>query len=74
MITEIVSFQLKAGASLDDPSTPASKVIREKLAPSLKHAGAHEVYYGQLMEKPENGYLFIHWDSVDDHKKFMNAP
>ena len=74
MISEIVTFQLKFNASLADPSSPASKVIRECLAPELAAHGAHDAYYGQFIEKPDIAILFVGWDSMDEHKKFLSSP
>lgn len=74
MITEKVTFQLRADASLADPSSPASRVIRDFLAPELAAHGAHHAYYGQFIEKTEMVIIFVEWDSIDDHKKFMKSP
>lgn len=74
MITEIVTFQLKANGSLADPGSPAGNVIRELLAPELAAHGAHGVYYGQFIEKPETAIIFAQWDSIDQQKNFMCSP
>ena len=74
MITEIVTFQLKGEATLPDPSSPARKVIRDFLTLVLAALGARSAYYGQFIEKPEIVIMFIGWDSIDDHKSFMNSP
>ena len=74
MITEMITFQLRADASLTDASSPASKVIRDLLAPELATHGGHHVYYGQFIEKPETGIILLEWDSIDEQKKFMSSP
>lgn len=74
MVTEIVTFSLKADASLSDPSSPASKVVADFLAPELAAHGAHNAYYGRYIEKPETGIIFVNWDSLEAHKKFMSSP
>ncbi|MCJ1317233.1 hypothetical protein MMC15_002556 [Xylographa vitiligo] len=74
MITEIVTFQLKGEATLPDSSSPARKVIRDFLTLVLAALGARSAYYGQFIEKPEIVIMFIGWDSIDDHKSFMNSP
>ena len=74
MVTEIVTFSLKADASLSDPTSPASKLVLDFLAPEVAAHGAHNAYYGQYIEKPEIGIIFVNWDSLESHKKFMNSP
>jgi len=74
MITEIVTFPLKVDAGLADPSSPASKVIHEFLVPELATHGARHAYYGQYIEKPGTGIIFVEWYSVDDQKRFTSSP
>lgn len=74
MVTEIITFCLKADASLSDPSSPASKVVANFLATGFAPHGAHNAYYGQYIEKPETGIIFRNWDSLEAHKKFMSLP
>lgn len=74
MVTEIITFRLKADASLSDPSSPASKVVADFLAPETAPHGARSAYYGQYIEKPERGIIFRNWDSLEAHKEFMSVP
>ena len=74
MITEIITFHLKEDASLADPNSPASKVIRGQIVPDLLNHGVHYAYYGQIIEKPEMGIFFVQWESIDAHKKFTALP
>lgn len=74
MVTEILTFRLKADASLSDPASPASKVVVDFLAPGFASHGAHNAYYGQYIEKPETGIIFRNWDSIEAHKNFMSLP
>ena len=73
MVTEIITFSLKADANLSDPSSPASKLL-DSLGAELAAHGAHNAYYGQYIEKPETGIIFVNWDSLEAHKKFMSSP
>lgn len=73
MITEIVTFQLNTSTTLSDPTSPAGTIIREVLMTKLTANGAHHGYYGQFIEKPDTAIIFIHWDSLDDHKKFISS-
>ncbi|MCJ1394839.1 hypothetical protein MMC18_007719 [Xylographa bjoerkii] len=73
MITEIVTFQMKDEASLANPSSHARKVIRDFLTLVLVAPGAQNAYYGQFIEKLETVVMFIGWNSIDDHKKFMSS-
>ncbi|MCJ1247046.1 hypothetical protein MMC30_004257 [Trapelia coarctata] len=74
MITEIVTFHLAPSCSLSTPDTPASKVITDFLAPELAAHGAHDAYYGSFIEKPDVAIIFLEWDSLADHQKFMSSP
>ena len=74
MVTEIVTFSLKADADLSDPNSPASKLVVDFLVAELAAPGAHNAYYGQYIEKPEAAILFVNWDSLEAHKKFMSSP
>ena len=69
MITEIVTFRLKTDASLADTTSPASNVIRESLVPELAAQGADYVFYGQVIEKPEIGIVFVQRKSIEGQKK-----
>ena len=74
MVTEIVTFSLKADANLSDPSSPASKLVVDFLVAERTAHGAHNAYYGQYMEKPETGILVVNWDSLEAHKESMSSP
>ena len=74
MVTEMVTFSLKADANLSDPTSPASKLVVNFLVAELTAHRAHNAYYGQYIEKPETGILFVNWDSLEAHKKFMSSP
>jgi len=73
MITEIITFHLAPSCSLSSPSSPASKVITDFLAPKLTAHGAHAAYYGAFVEKPDVAIILLEWDSIEDHQKFMNS-
>ena len=74
MVTEIITFGLKADADLSDPSSPARKLVVDFLVAELAAPGARNAYYGQYIEKPETAILFVNWDSLEAHKKFMSSP
>ena len=73
MVTEIFTFHLKVDVDLSDPTSPASKAVLDVLRPELAAEGAHHAYYGQFIEKPEMGIIFVKWDSVEHHKSFMSS-
>ena len=73
MITEIITFQLKPKPSLAGPDFAANETARTQLAAELKVQGAESACYGQFIEKPGTGIIFVNWDSVDDHAEFKSS-
>ena len=74
MVTEIVTFSLKADANLSDPTSPASKLVVDFLVKERIALGAHNAFYGQYIEKPETGIYFVNWDSRGAYEEFMSSP
>jgi len=72
MATEIALLRLKPNTSLID-SSDASTAWKESLATVLEQPGVQRAYWGTAEEDPALIRLFIDWDSVDDHKKFMGS-
>ena len=73
MITKIVTFTLKPEFNLADPSSEASKVLSTYLKFEVAAPGCHWGYYGQSMEKPEQGFIFAGWDSLEEYGKFAGT-
>lgn len=74
MILEIATYHLKEPTGFGDSSSTPSKVIRGFLSTAVAEYGAHDAYYGQLIEKPTIVISFAGWDSMEDHYKFMSSP
>lgn len=70
MATEIALLKLKPDTNVTDAG-PASATWKETLSTVLSQPGAQRAYYGTSVETPTMLRLFIDWDSVDAHKKFM---
>jgi len=73
MATEIAIFKIKEGDLPNDLNTSAGKIFQECINTVLEQPGAQRAYWGIEVENPTNARLFIDWDSVDAHKKFMNT-
>ena len=74
MITEIVTFQLKASANLSDSTSPTTQAIRRSLSVVLDKSEAPSAYYGQPKDKPDTVVLFVNWPSNDEHEQFKSSP
>jgi len=72
MATEIALLKLKPNTNLNDIGH-ASTVWQDSLATVLEQDGAQRAYWGIAEEDPNMLRLFIDWDSVDAHKKFMSS-
>jgi hypothetical protein len=70
MATEIALLRLKPDTNITGAG-PASTTWKETLSTVLSQPGAQRAYYGTSVETPTMLRLFIDWDSVDAHKKFM---
>ena len=74
MITEVLTFDLKDDANLADVDAPATKIIIETIAKNVyAHAGKY-VFYGNAVEKPGVGFIFVGWDSLEDQLKLVGSP
>ncbi|KAI4209338.1 MAG: hypothetical protein LQ351_007730 [Letrouitia transgressa] len=73
MITEIVTFQLKASADLGDINLPTTQAIRNSLSVVLADSKAPSAYYGQISNKPDTAILFVNWPSNDEHERFKSS-
>ncbi|KAL8833107.1 MAG: hypothetical protein Q9170_004489 [Blastenia crenularia] len=71
-VTEIVSIPLQPGVNVDDADSPAGKVISDTLATLVQQEGYQRAYKGVHVENPSILQLYIDWDSIDAHKKFMS--
>jgi len=72
-VTEIVYLPLPEGKDPADPATGLRPVLDKSFATILSQPGAQRLFYGQQKENPSIATLFIDWDSVEDHNKFMAA-
>ena len=70
MITRLAILRLAPSASLANPSTPASKTLAAFLAPELAAPGCKFAYYGTSDEKPELGFVFVGWESLEKRGEF----
>ena len=72
-VTESAHLPLKTGATPADPNSPAGSIWQGALSTILNQPGAQRAYWGLEVEKPSTLRLFVDWESIDHHKKFMES-
>jgi hypothetical protein len=72
-VTEITRLPLKTGATPADANSPAGLIWQDTLSTILNQPGAQRAYWGLEVEKPSTLHLFVDWESIDHHKKFMES-
>ncbi|KAL8871719.1 MAG: hypothetical protein Q9174_002508 [Haloplaca sp. 1 TL-2023] len=73
-VTEVVTIPLQAGAEIENPNAAAGKILSEVLRTLQKQEGYQHAYYGRMIEAPNSLQLYVDWESIDAHKKFMGQP
>ncbi|KAK5459852.1 hypothetical protein LTS15_003981 [Exophiala xenobiotica] len=71
--TEIVFIPLSEENYPDDFSSAPGKKFKDILATILAQDGVQRLSWGRQVENPGTLTMFIDWDSVDHHKKFMST-
>lgn len=74
LATEVATLPLSPRATIEDASSSAGKTWKSIVDTILAQEGCQHVYWGRQVETPNTLDLFIDWDSVGSHKKFMAAP
>ncbi len=70
-VTEIAILPFRDTERPEDTTSIAGELMQEQLSYVLKSAGAQRCYWGRAIELPDLIYLFVDWDTVEDHKKFL---
>lgn len=71
--TEFAYFAHKPGLDIWNESTPEGKAMQTAFNTALQQPGAQQASYGFEIEKPDNVWLFLDWDSVEDHMKYRKT-
>lgn len=71
--TEIVTIPVKAGADFNDPNNSVTKTWNDLLRIIGTQDGVQEIWYGPGVETPTDVQMFINWEKVEDHYKFMGS-
>ncbi|KFY10155.1 hypothetical protein V492_05148, partial [Pseudogymnoascus sp. VKM F-4246] len=74
MITELATFHVATPTNLSDPSSATTSTIHTFLSAILATDGAHAAFIGQPVEDPNMVAMFIDWDSVGAHERFLSSP
>jgi hypothetical protein len=64
-ITELVILFLKAGANIEDQSTPEGQIAQEALTTISSQPGFQHLYYGPVLEDASLFQLFVSAYSQD---------
>lgn len=72
--TEIAYLPLKKGKWPDGDDSTTTKLHDELIEIVLSQPGCQRLYWSREHENPDNLRWFLDWNSVDDHKKFMDSP
>lgn len=72
--TELATLPLASGAAIEDPDSPAGKVWQSTLDTVSQQDGFQRAYWGREVENQSVLQLFVDWDSLDHHKKFIASP
>ena len=72
-LTEIALIPLKEGKHPDDPDSLPGRTHRDLLDTLLQQKGVQRCCWGRQIENKDTLVWFVDWDSVEDHKNFMNS-
>ena len=70
--TEIAYLPLKTGVNVKDANSQAGAIWQDTLNTVLGQSGAQRAYFGTQVEDPSLLMLFVDWDSLEDHQRFIN--
>ncbi|KAL9005680.1 MAG: hypothetical protein Q9188_001539 [Gyalolechia gomerana] len=73
-VTEVAAIPLQPGVDIDDLDSPTGKVVSDTLGTLRQQEGYQRAYKGLRVESPNILQIYIDWDSLDSHKKFMGQP
>ena len=73
-VTSIATVPLKHGERPDDTNTSAGTRMQGRISDILKSSGAQRCYWGRAIEEPDLLYLFVDWDTLQQHIDFINNP
>jgi hypothetical protein len=68
-VTEFSYVTLNEGVNVFDDST-AAKTYQNVLETALKQPGARRVYTGVEVENPSTLWLFLDWETLEDHENY----
>jgi heme-degrading monooxygenase HmoA len=56
-----------------DANSEDFEAVEKTALTAVSQPGAQRVYWGQGVEDPSNVWLFLDWNSVDDHLAFQKS-
>ncbi|CAG7558870.1 unnamed protein product [Fusarium equiseti] len=71
-VTEFAYVTVNEGVNFSDESA-AGKVYQNVIETVLRQPGARRVYHGFEVEDPSRLWLFLDWDTLDDHLNYPKS-
>ncbi|KAL4732722.1 hypothetical protein ACLX1H_001741 [Fusarium chlamydosporum] len=71
-VTEFAYVTLNEGVNMFDDSA-AAKTCQNVIETALKQPGARRVYTGTEVEDPSRLWLFLDWDTLEDHENYPKS-
>lgn len=72
--TELAFLPWKEGQYPDDPSSAPGQKFKGICQTIVSQPGCISLHWGRGVENPSMLNLFIDWETVEDHKKFIASP
>jgi hypothetical protein len=72
-VIEIAYLPLKTGNNPADANSPAGSIWKDTLSTVLEQDGVQRAYWSLEVENPSMLRLFVDWNSIEHHKKFMES-
>lgn len=72
-VTEFSYVTLNEGVNVFDESA-AAKTYQNVLETALRQPGARRVYTGVEVENPSTLWLFLDWETLEDHENYPKTP
>lgn len=72
-VTEVVFIPVAEGEHPEDPASSLKPAFDKMLQTIVSQPGAQRLHWGRQIENPTIATLFIDWNSLADHQKFIDS-
>jgi hypothetical protein len=75
VVTEFafVTVRPEVQADVLREGTKTGDLIRHVMATALRQPGAREAHYAAAVERPNQLWLFLDWDTLEDHERYRTT-